>query len=68
MESYLIFLSALAAGLLGTGLAKRVATRLEIGTYPNQRNIHSGFKPLLGGIGIFAGTVAGILIAIFWKE
>jgi UDP-GlcNAc:undecaprenyl-phosphate GlcNAc-1-phosphate transferase len=68
MESIFIFSTALICSLLLTRLVITVATRFKIGSLPDSRKIHVGFIPTLGGLGIFLGTVAGILVSLLWKD
>jgi len=68
MESILIISLALIIGLLATYLTKMVAMKYSIGTVPDQRKIHLGFVPHMGGLGIFLGGLAGLGVALFWKD
>ena len=64
MESILIISLALIIGLLATYLTKMVAMKYSIGTVPDQRKIHLGFVPHMGGLGIFLGGLAGLGVAL----
>lgn len=68
MESYIIISISILAGFLATYGTKRFAIKNNIGTVPDQRKIHLGFIPHMGGIGIFLGGLFGLLVALFWKE
>lgn len=57
-----IFFIALIVSLLATAVTKRFASRRKIGTFPDERMVHTGFIPHMGGIGIYAGFISGILI------
>ncbi len=63
MATILTLLTSLLASLAMVAVVRRVATRYHIGALPSVRKIHTDFKPLLGGIGIFAGIIAGMLAA-----
>jgi len=68
MESIFIFLTSVISSLLTTLGVKKTTNRFKIGSFPNNRKIHVGFVPSMGGIGIFVGSVAGIFISLIWKE
>jgi UDP-GlcNAc:undecaprenyl-phosphate GlcNAc-1-phosphate transferase len=68
MESILIITFALITGLIATRLTKSVAIKYNIGTVPDQRKIHLGFIPHMGGLGIFLGGLSGLIVALIWKE
>ncbi len=65
MATILVFIISLITSFFGVSVAKRIATRYNIGALPSVRKIHTEFKPLLGGLGIFIGLIMGILIANF---
>ena len=67
MKLLLIFLLSLFISLLITFFSKRLAIRFKIGSFPSARKIHKGFIPLLGGVGIFAGLLAGLISAFFFN-
>jgi UDP-GlcNAc:undecaprenyl-phosphate GlcNAc-1-phosphate transferase len=46
-------------------LIRTIATRLGIGALPNARKVHTDFKPLLGGLGIFLGILSGIALSVW---
>ncbi len=64
MASVLVLFFAFAISLYTVAGIKRVATRFGIGALPNTRKIHSGFKPLLGGLGVLAGLLGGMFLAV----
>jgi UDP-GlcNAc:undecaprenyl-phosphate GlcNAc-1-phosphate transferase len=73
MNLVIIFLIALLFSTSLVGFSKKFAHHFNIGALPSPRNIHKGFIPLLGGVGIFAGTLIGICIALLfdlisWNE
>jgi len=68
MESIFIFLTSVISSLLTTLGVKKTTNRFKVGSFPNNRKIHVGFVPSMGGIGIFVGSVAGIFISLIWKE
>ena len=68
MESIFIFSSALMVSILATFFTRKYSLKYMVGSLPDSRKIHSGFIPTMGGIGIFAGTVAGIFISLIWKD
>ncbi len=68
MESYIIISISILAGLLATYGTRSFALKKGIGTVPNQRKVHSGFIPHMGGVGIFIGGLFGLMVALFWKE
>ncbi len=57
-----VITSMLTSGIV-VGISRNIATKFRIGALPNVRKIHRGFKPVLGGVGIFAGLILGILTA-----
>ncbi|HGY56902.1 MAG TPA: hypothetical protein ENK44_14435 [Caldithrix abyssi] len=67
MFSLLIFGAALIAALAVTWLARQIAIKYEIGSYPDERRVHTGFIPTLGGLGIYAGFLAGVILAVVLK-
>jgi len=68
MESVVIILFAIITALFSTTIVKKLAIKYNIGTLPNSRKIHSGFIPHMGGLGIYLGGIAGIAVALIWKE
>lgn len=68
MESYIIIIVAIVTALASTYLMKKIATKAGIGTLPDKRKIHTGFVPHMGGLGIFLGGLAGLLVALLWKS
>lgn len=67
MNLIIIFTVSALVSVGAVALTKKLATRFNIGALPSPRNIHKGFIPLLGGIGIFAGIVVGIGAALFFN-
>ena len=76
MEYFLIFLASLVVSLLTVRLVRPLAERYRIGSLPSPRKVHTGFKPLLGGVGFLVGIllatllarVTGILPATVWHD
>ncbi|RMF59439.1 MAG: hypothetical protein D6748_06375 [Calditrichaeota bacterium] len=76
MELLITFFTATIVSLLVVRMVKGLAIRFRIGALPGGRKIHQGFKPVLGGVGILLGLVAGILVSHplqllpvnIWKE
>jgi len=68
MESYIILAISVSVGLISTYGTRVVAIKYGIGTVPNQRKVHTGFIPHMGGIGIVIGGLSGLLIALLWKD
>jgi UDP-GlcNAc:undecaprenyl-phosphate GlcNAc-1-phosphate transferase len=68
MESVIIISLAVIAALLTTARVKKIALKYGIGSLPDNRKIHVGFVPYLGGIGIYVGGLVGLIVAIMWKE
>lgn len=60
----LVFILGLITSLIATYWTRRIATVRKIGTFPDERMVHTGFIPHLGGIGIFSGFVAGLLVIV----
>ncbi|MCB0277184.1 MAG: sugar transferase [Calditrichaeota bacterium] len=59
----LILIAAGMVGWVAVGGVRRMALRLQIGALPGGRRIHREFIPILGGLGIAAGLIAGILFS-----
>jgi len=58
-----IFLGALVVGLLVTYVMRALALRWHIGEMPDPRKVHTKFMPTMGGLGIYAGFLSGILLS-----
>jgi UDP-GlcNAc:undecaprenyl-phosphate GlcNAc-1-phosphate transferase len=58
------FLLAITATLIFTPLVRKYATRIGAVDTPNERKIHKGDIPRLGGISIYLGFVLALLLAI----
>ena len=59
-----IALLVLAVSLLVTRRVRTFATNRKIGVYPNERMVHTGFIPRLGGLGIVAGVLLGAVLLV----
>jgi UDP-GlcNAc:undecaprenyl-phosphate GlcNAc-1-phosphate transferase len=62
MVHAIVFVTALVTAVLFTPLAKRLSFRFGIVAEPGGRRLHHGRIPKLGGIPVFAGYLAGILL------
>ena len=60
----LIFIPSLLVALAVTYFVKRIARKFKIGSYPDERHIHEGFIPAVGGLGIYFGFITGIGLAL----
>jgi len=63
MNISLIFLLSFLTVLFGVFLIRHLAIRLQIGSLPSPRKMHTEFKPLLGGIGFTVGIVVAMVLA-----
>lgn len=63
MARIAIFLISLFSALVAVAVIRRIALRYRIGALPSARKIHKEFVPVLGGLGIFAGLLLGVLAA-----
>jgi UDP-GlcNAc:undecaprenyl-phosphate GlcNAc-1-phosphate transferase len=68
MGIFLIFLFSVLASLIVTRCVRKIAIKYKIGSLPNQRKIHVGFIPHMGGLGIYFGGIAGILAALLLTD
>ncbi|NDE76609.1 MAG: undecaprenyl/decaprenyl-phosphate alpha-N-acetylglucosaminyl 1-phosphate transferase, partial [Proteobacteria bacterium] len=59
----IVFIVALAASLVGTPLARRVAHRFGVLDQPSARKVHRTPTPLLGGLAIYAGFWVSVIAA-----
>jgi UDP-GlcNAc:undecaprenyl-phosphate GlcNAc-1-phosphate transferase len=57
-----VFAAALVVATLATPLMRRLALRYRILDQPAHRKLHAEPIPLLGGLAIFAGVLAGMVI------
>lgn len=62
MRILIAFLVGLAVSLLVTPLSKKIAMRLGVYDQPDARKVHTGAMTRLGGIGIYCGFLAGVLV------
>ncbi len=63
-----IFLVALLCSLVLTPLVRRLALRWNIVDHPDEhRKLHRGAIPLAGGLAVFGGVVAALVITYFWS-
>jgi UDP-GlcNAc:undecaprenyl-phosphate/decaprenyl-phosphate GlcNAc-1-phosphate transferase len=63
----LFLIAALSASvaLIVTYYVRQLAVKHKIGSFPDARMVHTGFVPRLGGLGIYAGFIAGLLLSYF---
>ncbi len=67
MSTIALFITSFITSLVAVGSARKLALHYQIGALPSARKIHSGFKPLLGGLGIFLGLIIGMLTANYLR-
>jgi len=65
MTYLIVFLMALFMAVIFTPLAKRISFKFGMVAVPGGRRKHQGRIPKLGGVPIFVGYLAGILL-IYW--
>ena len=65
MPELIVFIFSVIVAVIATYFVRKIGMKLHIGSLPDQRKIHVGFVPHLGGIGIFFGGIAGLIIAVF---
>ena len=68
MIYWITLIIATIIGWIGTAVVRNLATRYSIGTYPDNRKIHVGFMPIMGGLGIFAGALGGLILLLLAKR
>lgn len=61
MKSALIFIISFLAAFFSLPLLRALAVRLNILDFPSGRKVHNAATPLLGGVALFIGLVAGLL-------
>lgn len=62
MRIILAFIVALIVAILVTPLTKKLAIRLGVFDEPDARKVHKGTMTRLGGLGIYCGFLAGVLV------
>ncbi|HHE55396.1 MAG TPA: undecaprenyl/decaprenyl-phosphate alpha-N-acetylglucosaminyl 1-phosphate transferase, partial [Caldithrix abyssi] len=62
---FVILALSLVTGLLVTYVTRSLALRFKIGEMPDPRKVHKTFMPHMGGFGIYAGFLIGILSTTF---
>lgn len=60
------FLIALGVTLFATPIIQKTAVRIGAVDQPNERKIHSTAIPRLGGVGIFVGFAAALLVSLIF--
>ena len=66
--SLLIFILTMVVSVIVTRQTISIATRFKIGSLPDNRKIHIGFVPSLGGVGIVFGVGLGLVISLIWQD
>ncbi|MCL1976102.1 MAG: undecaprenyl/decaprenyl-phosphate alpha-N-acetylglucosaminyl 1-phosphate transferase [Firmicutes bacterium] len=59
---------ALAVALIATPLAIKVARKLNVVDLPNERKVHEGAIPRMGGVAIYGAFVLGVLALGFYTR
>ena len=62
MNELIIFGISTVTALVVTYITRKLATKYRVGEFPDKRKIHKGFMPHMGGFGIYAGFITGIVI------
>lgn len=62
MQHLVVILTALAVTLAVTPLVRLVGNRLGIVAHSGGRHVHKGAVPRIGGVAIFAGFIAAVLV------
>ena len=60
-----LFVAALLAALVTTPLARRIAWRLGAVDYPDKRRINTRPIPRMGGIAVFTGIIAALVVLFY---
>lgn len=60
------FLISLIAALASTWAIRQLSIKKGWGTLPDARMVHKGFIPGMGGVGIYTGFIAGIIITVLF--
>jgi UDP-GlcNAc:undecaprenyl-phosphate GlcNAc-1-phosphate transferase len=64
MHFLIVFITSLLISLVATNFVRKIALKYKIGSLPDQRKIHVGFIPHMGGIGIYLGGIGAITLAM----
>ena len=62
MRLLIAFLAGIVISLLVTPLTKKMARHFGVYDEPDARKVHTGVMTRLGGLGIYCGFIAGILV------
>lgn len=62
LQHFIVIAAALAATWACTPLVRLMGTRLGIVAHPGGRHVHKGVVPRIGGIAMFAGFAAAVLV------
>jgi UDP-GlcNAc:undecaprenyl-phosphate GlcNAc-1-phosphate transferase len=65
MQLFMVFLTALFIAMVAVPLLMRLAERWRFVDLPNERKLHAGAIPRVGGIGMVLGTLATVAL---WLE
>ncbi|MGH1363087.1 MAG: sugar transferase [Calditrichia bacterium] len=63
MATIAVFLTSVFTSLLAVGAIRKMALKFRIGALPSARKIHTDFKPIMGGFGIFVGLLISVGVA-----
>ncbi|WP_086821468.1 MraY family glycosyltransferase, partial [Allokutzneria sp. NRRL B-24872] len=63
-EFFLVLLVSTAVTFLLTGLVRQLAFKVGAVAYPRKRDVHAQPKPRMGGVAMFGGVLAGMLLAL----
>ncbi|MEL6822240.1 MAG: hypothetical protein AAFP70_10795, partial [Calditrichota bacterium] len=63
MATIAVFFTSVFASLLAVGATRKLAIKFRIGALPSARKIHTDFKPIMGGFGIFVGLLVSVGVA-----
>jgi UDP-GlcNAc:undecaprenyl-phosphate GlcNAc-1-phosphate transferase len=68
IQALLAFLVAAVLAWLLVPVAERIAWRIGVVDYPNERSLHVDPTPKLGGLAIFVGTSVAMILFQPWAE
>jgi len=62
----IVFIVALIVSLLSTRRTRTLAIKYAVGSFPDERMVHTGFVPRMGGVGIISGFFIASIAALLW--
>ncbi|MBN2424183.1 MAG: sugar transferase [Calditrichaceae bacterium] len=65
---FTVIIISIITGWAATYIIRFLARRYEVGAYPDERMVHKGFVPIMGGIGIFTGFFIGLLTGVLFLQ